>query len=491
MVMKQNFRKVMILITALLIMISTSKGQANQPVTEDIANLKFVSLEEATGIAANQIARYGQWDVTLKTANLITKDSEMIAWVFDLEPKGYVVIPASANLPAVICYSFESDFGKSGSENPLFEMLVTDISNRMKYYSENGLIARNSLANVKNKNKLIAGKLFEQWPANSDGWLKTNWTQNSPYNDLCPMDPVTQTRSYAGCPSVAMAQILNFHRNTNHTHFDDGDDYYHNYAGRQYWIDDDYLQIDFASFPELNGYLDTLNQHWQNNNSLTATDKAALTFACGVACTQVYSSEGSGTFSVDQAYDAYQRFGFSTSQLLHESDTTLWDRLAQNIKDTLPAHLAVVDEAWQTGHNVVVDGYNSDDYYHINFGWGGAYNGWYLLPEEMPYGLTVVEGIILDIMKDTASKAINYDDLSACWVFPNPSSASITISFQNNDHENHSVIIYSSTGQMVERINAITDNEAKIITSSFKPGLYCFTLENSKGLISSGKFLVN
>jgi hypothetical protein len=68
--------------------------------------------------------------------------------------------------------------------------------------------------------------------------------------------------------------------------------------------------------------------------------------------------------------------------------------------DALPAHLAVVDEGWTMGHNLVVDGYNTDDFYHLNFGWGGARNSWYLLPDEIPYGLTVLEGVIVDIMYD-------------------------------------------------------------------------------------------
>jgi len=489
--MKQNLRKVMILILALLVITLTSKAQYHKLLLNtNFEQPAITSLDDAALIAGNRIARCGKLDITIKSANLVTKDDELIAWVFDLEPQGYVVVPTSAILPAVIAYSFEGDFGKYESENPLFELLITDILNRLKYYTANGLIARTSFANEENGSMVLSRKLFEQWPATGDGWLKTNWTQNSPYNDMCPMDPVTQTRSYAGCPSVAMAQILNFHENTNNTHFDDSDDYFHNYAGRQYTIDDDYLQIDFASFPQLNDYLDTLNQHWLQNIPLTASDEAALTFACGVACKQVYTSEGSGTFSVDQAYDAFLRFGFSTSQLLHENDTTLWGRLAQNIKDTLPAHLAVVDEAWQTGHNVVVDGYNSDDYYHINFGWGGTNNGWYLLPEEMPYGLTVVEGIIIDIMRDTTVKTKTYP-LFTCKVFPNPSNTFTTITFPNQDNENHSVTIYSSTGQLVETISVLTGNEAIIKTSSLKPGLYFFTLQNSSGLLSTGKIIVN
>ena len=38
-------------------------------------------------------------------------------------------------------------------------------------------------------------------------------------------------------------------------------------------------------------------------------------------------------------------------------------------------------------------------YYHLNFGWGGSYNGWYLLPDDMPYGLTILKAVIVDIGK--------------------------------------------------------------------------------------------
>lgn len=58
-----------------------------------------------------------------------------------------------------------------------------------------------------------------------------------------------------------------------------------------------------------------------------------------------------------------------------------------------------MDPGWQYGHNLVVDGYNTDNYYHLNFGWGGSYDGWYLIPDEIPYGLTVIEGIIVDILQ--------------------------------------------------------------------------------------------
>ncbi len=73
----------------------------------------------------------------------------------------------------------------------------------------------------------------------------------------------------------------------------------------------------------------------------------------------------------------------------------MYPHLQQNIKDALPAHLALVDPGWTTGHNVVVDGYNTNDYYHLNFGWGGSANGWYLLPQEVPITSRWLKGLWL------------------------------------------------------------------------------------------------
>jgi hypothetical protein len=47
---------------------------------------------------------------------------------------------------------------------------------------------------------------------------------------------------------------------------------------------------------------------------------------------------------------------------------------------------------------VVVDGYNTDELYHFNFGWGGSQNGWYTMPPtSIYYNLTIIEGVVLNI----------------------------------------------------------------------------------------------
>ncbi|MFH0867418.1 MAG: C10 family peptidase [Bacteroidota bacterium] len=456
-----------------------------------------VNKDYAMVIANSQlILSEKQNSFSVKSCEEIVQGNIPFCYVVLIEPTGFLVVSADKNLPPVLAYSFENDFGNISNDNPLLTLLKADISSRIKYSSENNITEKYEQV----WNKLLNGdynkssdSTFQQWPDVGDGWLKTNWTQDAPYKNFCPIDPVTSQRSIAGCPAVAMAQILNFHETTNNMHFDDNDDYYHNYAGRQYMIDDDYSLHGFPSFPELNEYLDTLNAHYTNNIIPTDTDKATLTFACGVAATQVYTSSGSGTFSVSQALAAYLRFGFSTVELLDSNDTDLYDRLKQNIKDTLPAHLAVVDSAWSMGHNVVVDGYNTDEYYHLNFGWGGSYNGWYLLPQEIPYNLTVIEGVVVDIIKPNIASINNETaGTSVITVYPNPFVESATISGYLNTPGEIQLKIYDTTGKMIKEIplEQKSSGNFKIPVSMLRQALgvyyYQITLD---GGIQTGKII--
>ncbi|MBU0753907.1 MAG: C10 family peptidase, partial [Planctomycetes bacterium] len=382
---------------------------------------QYADISTAEQAALAKLAKMNQPDrFSLgKGEEIFSDDGTPLCYVFSLIPQGYVVVSADRNLPPVPAYSFTSDFYCDGDKDQVFlEMIKTDLGLRLNAVPSLPvkLIERRHEQWDRLFENPKPDSRFQQWPPEGStptgGWIETNWTQNAPYKNFCPMDLVNGARSVAGCPAVAMAQIMNFHETTNEVVFTDSDDYRHTYAGNNYWIDDDHVAYDFPSFPELNAYLATLESHYANHTSLTAEDKAAITFACGVAATQVYNVGGSGTFGVNQALDAYLKFNCDTVELLDESDPDLYDRLSLNMKQAHPAHLAIVNPSWTSGHNVVVDGYNTDDYYHLNFGWGGPYNGWYLLPDEIPYGLTVIEGVIVDILIYDAELETDTDEIA-------------------------------------------------------------------------------
>ena len=320
------------------------------------------------------------------------------------------------------------------------------------------------------------------------GWaqqplLTTQWNQTFPYNQYCPADPLENyEHSYTGCPATAMGQILNHLKTTQGTRFDDSDDYYiGNYAGRQFHIDDDWNTYDFPSFPQLNVMLDSVDATFQRGESLTSSLVGAVIFACGVACKQVYtasSSYGSGTFYVDQAFAAYQRFGFDSCQLFRNADSTMYAILISNLQAGYPAHLAVENPAGTSGHNVVVDGYReSDGKFHINFGWGGYMDNWYSLPDPggYYYGWTKIEGIILNIIPTTASlavcEALSQQPLE---VYPNPATDVLYLNGLSNEAENYS--IYNAMGQKVKA----GSTRGAIPVAELGRGIYLLQIEGNK-----------
>lgn len=371
-----------------------------------------VSPERARRAAEAHLARVdpaGTRTVQGPWKALVDGSGRLLARVFPLRPAGFVAVSAEEALPPVVAYAFEavsitpgasdrSDLS-DGSEGPLLELLRLDLSRRLAAADRlpGAEQAKIAAAWAVTGNAAPPAAPLEQWPAHRAGWLTTRWSQDAPYNLKCPTDPVTGNRSLAGCPAVAMAQILNFHRSVNGVSFSDADDYAHAYAGRNYTVDDDAAARDFPSFPVLNQALAGLTAHWRAGLPATLAEAAHLVFACGAACKQVFTSQGSGTFGVDQAFNAFKKFNFTEATLLTAASPGLDERMRSDVINARPVHLAVVNPSWTSGHNLVVDGCNSDGYYHLNFGWGGTQDGWYLVPFGLPYDLTVIEGVVVGI----------------------------------------------------------------------------------------------
>lgn len=334
---------------------------------------------------------------------LTTRDGKTtLAWVFSGAEGGFIVIAADRRISPVVTFSKYGNF-LSGSE--LERLVIQDLTLRLENTNQQAAAAK---AKIESQWRSLAKKLsqnYQQWPeagsTSTGGWIETHWHQDAPYNAFTPVDKNSGQRSLVGCPATAMAQILNFHRETNLTRFGTEDRYYHNYM-QSFWIDDAWETYNFLSFDSLNVYLENIEAKFTAQQELSDSEKAALSLAAGFACKSVYTPSVSGTFSVQQAFDAYQRFGFTNAVLLnhHYSDKEINDKMIENIKSGLPVHLATVDTNWQSGHNVICDGYREDGFFRLNMGWGGTHDNWYNLPEGFPYNLTVFEGIVADINKE-------------------------------------------------------------------------------------------
>ncbi len=396
-----------------------------------------ISYDEAKKISNNFLIKYGK-KVSISKIYPYKQDNTTLFWVANLYPKGYLFVSNSKNLRPVYSYSYQQNF-RPGDESweRILPILLKDIQNRMDYCNEKLFQDEWQLML---QDYVFAERSFQQWPpagsTTTGGWLETNWKQSHPYNLMCPMDLQNGSRSVAGCPSVALAMIMNYHERINNTRLDDSDDYYHSYgSNNQYWIDDDYIPRDFPSFPELNEYLDSLENNYIGQKPLTENQKAALVFACGVAAHQVYTASISGTFGLAQSFDAFKRFSFDSAKMVFDSDTSLYKRIADNIKIAMPSHLALLSTT-SGGHNLVVDGYNTDEFYHFNFGWGGGSNGWYTMPPtSIPYNLTIVDGAVIDINLENIGVGITQGRLmdNSILIYPNPAKDFLNITLNSDD----------------------------------------------------------
>ncbi|MBI2417937.1 MAG: C10 family peptidase, partial [Ignavibacteriales bacterium] len=299
---------ILLVVTGIMYPSPVDRVSANKAAVAKLAELGVQNLYRQTGMQ----------DITSGT-------DELYGYLVTLSPTGFLLLTADTGHPPVMAYSLENSAGNTEAGNPLLDMFISDITllNRHKNRVPAGVTRQNNIA----WQKLLNGGSREkqltllQWPpagsTSTGGLLTANWTQSAPYNNFCPQDLVAGgSRSLAGCPAVAMAQILNYLKTTNNTTFSDNDDYYHNYGGNRYWIDNDAAQYGFPAFTVLNDYLRSLQSRYASGTAITNTDKAALVFACGVAAKQVYGASGSGTFAVSQAYSAFQKFNFANADLL-------------------------------------------------------------------------------------------------------------------------------------------------------------------------------
>jgi hypothetical protein len=368
-------------------------------------------------------------------------DGSLLAYIADLEPRGFVAVSASTDIVPIVACSFRSSFPPDGDrDSPLRRLLTEDMKLRTKALARRDLratIANNDLWNIYTGEDPgePAGGEFRQWPTenttSTGGWLETAWHQDEPFNTFCPLDPIDGLRSYVGCVATAMAQIVNYHRQCN-VRFDESDAYT-SFAGID--IDGDSTLYDFPSLDELNEHFFTAQSIYDSGADLGDTDAAALSFGCGISCSMDYSSVGSGAPSHDAHRALLEKFGFHSAEMTGGMSRESFQLLQENIINGLPVYLGIAPKDGWGGHVVVCDGYNTDGKYHLNFGWGAPHpepitEVWYHLPSDLLSDLSIVTEAILNVRP--VEPLITVDPVSLSFNAPSGGeSASKTLHLQS------------------------------------------------------------
>ncbi len=377
-----------------------------------------VSINEATDVAVFYLEMY--YD-SFEVDTVVEFKDDMnvtIAYIANLSPLGFIALSINTDIQPIISYSVQNDFAyDSNPNNVLYHMLLNDMTGRIDAMNSG------TLPDVLNKNDLWEYYItqdttyFNQreeqyWPPQgpnypTEGWLQTLWHQGGIHDDFCPIDPATSNRSMAGCVAIAISQVLNFHEYIGNRIWTTGNDCYISMEGEpsEVYIDQEAGSYDFprfssiqGSFSPLNTYLDNLRSTYNSINPIPSNDEiAALCYVSGVAVEMDYSSGGSGILYSDYSNHLIDKFNYYTADQEYNLPSIYIANLIPNMKNAQPAIINLVNNF---GHAVVCDGYwindEYEDYFHINFGWGGASNSWYDLP-DFPFNYNFYNSPIYNI----------------------------------------------------------------------------------------------
>lgn len=212
--------------------------------------------------------------------------------------------------------------------------------------------------------------------------VHARWDQSAPYNDLCPVYSTGKT--VTGCVATAMAQILRFWE---YPAKGTGSHSY-TYNGITNSFDFGNTTFQWKEMPFI------LTDNWTTANNVAVS---TLMRACGVAVDMQYnvSSEGgSGAYSEDVAPALIQYFSYAPStKHRHRGGYGLYeweDLIYSSLEHGCPVYYH--GQGSNGGHAFVVDGYGDNGYFHLNWGWSGSSNGYFLLTALDPATLGIGGG---------------------------------------------------------------------------------------------------
>ncbi len=342
-----------------------------------VINITFA--EPVTPEKASEIAltffKYQTKSKSVDIKNIFSSDFKNVTTFYTINfvDGGFVIISADDRIEPILAYSTDG-YAPEKIEN-------SEISLWLKNYSEQIEFA------VKNNSFFPSAK--KQWKKIETGTYKTNvkevtplltttWDQGGAYSSYCP------SGTPVGCVATATAQIMNYW------------EYPVTGVSEHHYTDPDYglLSADFS----------TGNYDWTNMPDGSGNDAIAkLMYHCGIAVDMNYDPAGSGS----QIYDAatalanYFKYNQKTVNFLQRSDFSD-DNWISILKTELDASRPILYAGFSDasgGHAFVFDGYDDTDKFHVNWGWSGAYNGYFsiglLSPGTMNFndGNQIVIGI--------------------------------------------------------------------------------------------------
>ena len=208
--------------------------------------------------------------------------------------------------------------------------------------------------------------------------MSSKWNQGAPYNNLCPIYD-SDKRAATGCVATAAAQIMYFWK------YPTKGTGSHSYSWTNSWTEQTTtLSANFGATTY--DWANMVDRPKASSAQIVQNAVATLMYHCGVACEMNYASNknsSSGAVPKKMTQALKDNFGYDSDLKTdvyrsNYSDEEFELILINEIDAGRPVLYSGWTEDGSSGHSFVCDGYNSQGLFHINWGWGGSSDGWFL-----------------------------------------------------------------------------------------------------------------
>ena len=309
-----------------------------------------------------------------KTTAQATGEEEAYYYVFNAgNDGGYVIVSGDDRTEPILGYVDQGTFDPDNIPENMRSWLQL-YADQIKYIVDNDIQPNSPLLKKRNKVQGTKHSVPEL--------LTTRWNQGSPYNILCPKyykkEDGTQHYPATGCTATAMAQVMAFYRYPEKTkaiipaH------------SNTYNLDDGTSKIVTAKAIPRNTVIDWENMRdtysWQDEAHANANDTAVanLMLMCGQSVKMGWGPSSGANFDASVFINI---FGYDNSaHREYRSDYSIddwFDMIYKDIAEGYPVCFAGFSSGG--GHAFVLDGFDGENLFHVNWGWGGGSNGWFLV----------------------------------------------------------------------------------------------------------------
>jgi Peptidase C10 family len=314
---------------------------------------------------------------------MIIEDNKTYLSVVNLYPRGWILVSMDDVAQPVFGYNFEQEFDvKSFGLNPGIQFVIKNNDYSIKKILDSGSTTPDSRWKQQSVRTRSASATTEVTPL-----IGLSWNQGSGWNKYCPADANGPGgHAYVGCVAVAMAQAMSVYG------------YPTKGVGSKSYMDANYGQqmVDFTAYG---------NYNWANildGSNTPNDDKAALLYHCAVTVQMTFGVGGSGAYvsSVANALKNYFAYSKSTKVIDRVASDDEWISILNNeLQNKRPIIYGGDGANGLPGHAFNIDGLSSNGFYHLNWGWSGANNGYFSINNLKPdtYDFTKNQSAVIGV----------------------------------------------------------------------------------------------